>query len=139
MDIFPVERCDERLVQFDQNLVRHVVATGLDLLDPLHGGGHLLVIVVVQQVGQNLGAFDYVVRDLREHIEELGLTWNEAHDGGLLRQWSVGDSTTCESRITRVLKFGETGNYRMSLEPRSNRSLFQYKMSLKEEAVSNTR
>src|ERR1035438_418050 len=65
--------------------------------------------------------FRSVVRDLREHIEELGLTWNEAHDGGLLRQWSVGDSTTCESRITRVLKFGETGNYRMSLEPRSNR------------------
>jgi len=28
----------------------------------------------------------------------------------------------CESKVTGVLKFGETSNYRMSLEPRSNRA-----------------
>ena len=80
VNVFAVEGRDEGLVQLDQDAVRHVVAAVLDLLDLLHGSGHLLIVVVVQQVGQDLRTLDHVVRDFREHVEKLGVTRDEAHD-----------------------------------------------------------
>ena len=78
MNVFAVEGRDKGLVELDQDAVRHLVAAMLDLLDLLHGSGHPLVVVVVQQVGQHLRALDHVVRDLGEHVEKLGFTRNEA-------------------------------------------------------------
>ena len=77
VDVFAVERRDERLVQTSRNVVCQFVA---GVLEPLDSLGILLVVTVL--VGQHLlqlarGRRD-VERHLREQIKILIFFWKEA-------------------------------------------------------------
>ena len=79
MNVFPVERRDEGLIEFHQQAVGQVVAVVLNLLDSLDLARHALVIVVVQQLSQNSGRIDNIAGHFLEHVEKLGFTRDQAH------------------------------------------------------------
>ena len=75
VDVFAVERRDERLIEFPENLVRNLVAVMLDGLDALHLFGHARV--VFEHLYERVRSHDNVFRLLLKQNEESP-SWHES-------------------------------------------------------------
>ena len=71
VNVFAVERRDEGLVELDEDAVGHLVAAVLDLGDLGDGSGHLVVVVVIEQIRQDASAVGDVIGYVNEQVEEL--------------------------------------------------------------------
>src|SRR5450432_1057041 len=107
VDVFAIERRDEGLIELGENIVGHVVATVLDVLELLHAGFN--VLEVLQQLLEQAGAVAKVAGHFGKHIEELRVSGNQTNHVKAELSWHI---------VNTALK--STEKYRMLPAIRSN-------------------
>src|SRR5579864_1207598 len=76
VDVFAIERSDEGLVKLGENIVRHVVAAMLNVLELLDA--RINVLKVFQHLFEQTGAITQIAGHFGEHVEKLCVSWNKA-------------------------------------------------------------
>jgi hypothetical protein len=76
VDVLAVERRDERLIEFPENLVRNLVAVMLDGFDALHLFRHARV--VFEHLYERVRSHDDVLRLLLKQNEEIPIMWRKS-------------------------------------------------------------
>src|ERR1035438_7032277 len=108
VNVLAIKRGDERLVELDQDAVRHLIAAMLDGSNPGNSGRHLLVVVVVKQVRQRPGPFDNIVCDVGKQFKKLSFTRYEAnHEKISYREQTWATPKTRGGHMKRMLQNDE--------------------------------